>query len=130
MRRVAFFVALGPFLAWLTFWLLQLPEVVTKPLPDNFGFVFAFLLAAYIGGFVPLLAAAGVDEVLARNNVQRLVRAVACGAVGYAGAVAAFYFAAQGAPSEFAKYWFTLGLMGAVSASVCSWLSGKINGAG
>ena len=130
MRRVAFFVVLGPFLAWLTFWLMHVPEVMSRPLPDDFGFVFAFLLAAYIGGVVPLLAVAGLDELMARNNVQRLARATLCGVIGCAAAIAVFYYVASGSPSEFAKYWFTLGLMGAVSAGVCSWLSGKISGAG
>ena len=123
MRRVAFFVFLGPFLAWLTFWLLHVPEVISRPLPDDFGFVFAFLLAAYIGGVVPLLAIGGFDELMARNNVQRLARAGLCGVIGCAAAIAVFYYVALGAPSEFAKYWVTLGLMGAVSATLCSWLS-------
>ena len=123
MRRVAFFTVLGPILAWLIFWLMHLPDVISRPLPDDFGFVFAFLLAAYIGGFIPLLAVAGLDELMARNNVQRLARAAVCGVIGCAAAIGVFYYVASSAPSEFVKYWFTLGLMGAVSAALCSWLS-------
>jgi hypothetical protein len=126
MRRVLFFGLLGPFLVWLTFVLLHVPEAVSKPLPDDFGFVFAFLLAAYVVALLPSLVVAGLDEVMARSGAQPLVRIAACAGVGYAAAIVLCYLAAPAiaAQATFAKYWPALGLLGAVPGAVCSWLSG------
>src|SRR5215213_8689716 len=124
MRRVSFFVLLGPFLSWLIFFAMLLPKLLTGPRFDGgLQFFFAALLVCYVAAVLPLLAIAGIDHLLSRYHWRFLV----CAVVGFGAAYALFYFGAQaaGAQKDFQEYWFFLGLMGGIPAAVCSWLSSE-----
>ena len=124
MRRVSFFVLLGPFLSWLTFFAMLLPKLLTGPRFDGgLQFFFAALLVCYVAGVFPLLVIAGIDHLLSRYHWRVLV----CAVVGFGAAYALFYFGAQaaGAQKDFQEYGLFLGLMGGIPAAVCSWLSGE-----
>ena len=128
MRRVSFFVLLGPFLSWLVFFAMLLPKLLTGPKFDGaLQFFFVALVVCYVGGVLPLLVIAGLDHLLSRYHW----RVLDCAVVGFGAAYTLFYFGAQavGAPRDFQEYWFFLGLMGGIAAGVCSWLSSdKQNG--
>ena len=122
MRRVSFFVLLGPFLSWLVFIAMLLPKLLTGPRFDGaLPFFFIALLICYVAGVLPLLVIAGIDQLLSRYQWRVLV----CAVVGFGAAYTLFYFGTQavGAPRDFQDYWFFLGLMGGIPAGVCSWLS-------
>ena len=134
MRRVSFFVLLGPFLSWLIFIAMLLPKLLTGPRFDGaLPFFFIALLICYVAGVLPLLVIAGIDHLMSRYQWRVLV----CAVVGFGVACTLFYFGAQaaGVPRDFQEYWFFLGLMGGIPAGVCSWLSsekqnGSAGGAG
>jgi hypothetical protein len=124
MRRLSFFVLLGPGLAFLTLLAFLLPLLLTRPFAGIFEFLVAAFLMFYVVELFPLLAIAGVDELMARKLMNRVVRAGVCGVLGFGGAVAGFYFVTRwGAQSEFAEHAAASGLFGAIPAVVCSWLS-------
>ena len=124
MRRVSFFVLLGPFLSWLIFFAMLLPKLLTGPRFDGgLQFFIAALVVCYVAGVLPLLVIAGIDHLLSRYHWRVLV----CAVVGFGAATTLFYFGAQaaGVPKDFQEYWFFLGLMGGIPAGVCSWLSSE-----
>jgi hypothetical protein len=98
------------------------PELLTRPRFDGgLQFFAVALLVCYVFGAVPLLVLAGIDHLLSRYRWRLLVCAVA----GFGTTYILFNYAAQGgAEKDFQTYWFGLGLMGAIPAAVCSWLSG------
>ena len=123
MKRVGYFVLLGPFLSWLVFIAMLSPKLLTGPKFDGaLPFFFIALLVCYVPGVLPLLVIAGIDHLLSRYQWRILV----CAVVGFGAAYTLFYFLAQGGPEkDFRQYWFFLGLMGGIPAAVCSWLSGE-----
>jgi len=125
MRRVLIFVLLGPVLLWLAFGLL-----VFKP--GDLAYYGQMVIVFYVAGAIPMLALAGVDELLTRRQAHRIVKAVACAVIGCAFAAGVFYLLAR----DFRAHWeffediALLGLFGGIPAAVCSWLSGNNKTAG
>ena len=130
MRRLAFFVLLGPPLAWLAFGLLVIPEVVLK-LSDLAIYMMAVVVFYLVGTF-PLLALAGIDEAMSRYQVHRIARAAVCAIIGYAVMIAIAYWLALafGLHEEFATSALWGGPTGAIPAALCSWLAGTAQGEG
>jgi hypothetical protein len=126
MRRVSYFVLLGPLLAWLTLAALLLPEAIGKPFSLDASTVVVSVLASYFVSVGPLLVLAGVEKLLARRALHRIVRIGACAIAGYgiALAIVLYWAPAFGGRRGFAEYTLWFGLLGAVSAAVCSLLSG------
>lgn len=128
MKRLTNFVLFGPLLIWVTFVAMLLPLIIG---PQGFAglgeFLFIALLICYAPGIIPLLALAGLDEVMSRHRVNVWLRVLICGAIGFAAAFALFYYLlkAAGARQEIELYGLWLGLMGGVPAVVCTWLSGR-----
>jgi hypothetical protein len=121
MRRVSFFILLGPFLSWLIFIAMLSPKLLTGPRFDGgLQFFLIALLVCYAPGVLLFLVIAGIDHLLSRYHWRILV----CAVVGFGAAYTLFYIGAQGGPEkDFQQYWFFLGLMGGIPAAVCSWLS-------
>lgn len=126
MRRLSFFVLLGPALAALTFMVLMFRELAKESPWGLLESVVSIFLVFYLLGVVPMLALAGADELMARKSAGRLVRAVVCAAIAYGIAVVVFYFFTQffGAQREFDRYVIAVGFFGLIPAAVCAWLSG------
>jgi hypothetical protein len=126
MRRLSFFILLGPFLSWFIFIAMLLPKLLTGPTFDGaFEFFLIALLVCYVPGVLPLLVIAGIDYLLSRYHWA--IGVLVCAVVGFGAAYALFYFGAQaaGAQKDFQEYGFFLGLMGGIPAAVCSWLSSE-----
>jgi hypothetical protein len=121
LRRLSYFILVGPLLSWLIFVAMLSPKLLTGPRFDGgLQFFAVALLVCYVFGALPLLVLAGIDHLLSRYPWRLLVGAI----LGFGAAYTLFYFAAQGGPEkDFREYWFALGLMGAIPAAVCSWLS-------
>ena len=67
MRRVSFFVLLGPFLSWLVFIAMLLPKLLTGPRFDGaLPFFLIALLVCYAPGVLAFLVIAGIDHLLSR----------------------------------------------------------------
>jgi hypothetical protein len=123
MKRLLTFAFLGPLLSWLIFFAMFSPKLLTGPRFDGGLQFFLFaLLVCYMPGVVPHLAMAGIDHLLSPHRRHILVCAVAGLAVAYA---LLYYLSRGGSEADFQQYWFFLGLMGAIPAAVCSWLSGR-----
>jgi hypothetical protein len=117
MKRFLIFTVLFPPLALAVF---TAPDTFGKhPLLDWWVVGPAYMLA-----IIPAWLAAGVDWALSAKPIYlRIVATAVAGAV-ITGSVALFLW------GFFAGYWPVLmaGLVGAIPAAVCSWLSGKHKG--
>ena len=125
MRRLLIFVLLGPVLLWLGFGLLVLK-------PGDLAYYGQMVIVFYIAGTMPMLALAGIDELLTRYQVHRIVKSVVCAMIGCAFAAGVFYLLAREfrAQWEFLEDIALLGLFGGIPAAMCSWLSGENKTAG
>ena len=126
MRRVSFFVLLGPFLSWLIFVAMLLPKLLTGPRFDGASeFFLIALLVCYAPGVLPFFVIAGIDHLLSRYHWT--VGVLVCAVAGFGAAYALFYAGAQaaGAQKDFQQYGFFLGLIGGIPAAACSWLSSR-----
>jgi hypothetical protein len=112
MRRLLIFALLGPFLGWLSFF------VMTGVMPYNVPGIAIYSFGwAYVLGIVPSLIVCLVDWKL-RDWTWR---ALYCAMAGFLAAQALFIFPFRDAGLEGV---LTLGSIGAVAGAVCSWLSG------
>jgi hypothetical protein len=125
MRRLLIFVLLGPGLLWLAFGLLVIK-------PGDLAYYGQMVIVFYVAGAIPMLALAGVDELLTRTQAHRIVKAVVCAVIGCAFAAGVFYLLARDfrAQWEFVEDIALLGLFGGIPAAVCSWLSNENKTAG
>jgi hypothetical protein len=123
MKRLLTFAFLGPLLSWLIFLAMFSPKLLTGPRFDGgLQFFLIALLVCYVPGVVLHLAMAGIDHLLSPHRWRIAVCAVA----GFAAAYVVFYYLSRGgSEADFQHYQFFLGLMGAIPAAVCSWLSGR-----
>jgi hypothetical protein len=127
-RRFATFILLGPFLVWLTFIILQLPDLIRKP-DAPWGFFGMVLVIVMMIGFVPAFLVACADYAMARKRLSRAVRAAACAVLGYPAAVLGFWIATGqvGLRDSILGDVFSAGLFGVIPAAVCSWVAGRGN---
>jgi hypothetical protein len=126
-RRFAIFVLLGPFLAWLTAFVFQLPALIRNPSFDPLPFYGLVLGIVMIIGFVPAFALACADQVMARKALPLLSRAVACALLAYPVTLLGAWIGlgTGGLRDVFGKGVFMAGLFGMIPAAVCSWLAGR-----
>lgn len=123
MRRLTYFVLLGPLLSWLVFLAMLTPKLLTGPRFDGgLQFFFIALLICYVPGAVGFFLMAGIDHLLSRYRR----RWIPCAAIGFAIAFGLFYWLSRGGPEkDFQDYWIFLGLMGGLPTALCSWLADK-----
>lgn len=128
-KRYPVFVTLGPLLVWLTVVLhLFLPDVLRTPDGATVFFLFMMLVAVAAVGFIPALALAAADHVMAaRFGLSRMLRAAICAALAYPLTTFGFWvvFAQLGLLKVFADEIAVAGLYGIVPAAVCSWVAGR-----
>jgi hypothetical protein len=127
MKRATNFVLIGPLLIWLTFLALLSPKIAVRGFTGAEEFFLIALLVCYAPGIIPLLAVAGVDELMARYLVNVWLRTLVCAGIGFAVAYALFWYGSEavGAQRDFAQYGMWTGLLGGVPAAICSWLSSR-----
>ena len=127
MRRIATFVLLGPFLVWLTTFILLLPAFLKRPDSGTLMFPLTAIIIPVVIGFVPALVLAGLDWLMARQGLSRVARAAGCAVLGYPVALLGFWMALElvGLRSSFADEMLISGLFGTIPAAVCSWVAGK-----
>lgn len=127
MKRLTNFVLFGPLLIWMTFLALLSPQIAVKGLTGIYEFLFVALLICYAPGIIPLLALAGLDELMSRYRINVWLRVLVCGAIGFAVAYALLRYTLQaaGAQRDFEHYGLWLGLLGGIPAAACSWLSSR-----
>jgi hypothetical protein len=123
MKRLAYFVLLGPFLLCVAFMLIVMPDVLRR---DGLSYYWLLIVPAYILGFIPMLALAGLDHLL--SKIHLMMRALACAAVGCVIALVVFYLAADRLglqERDFFDRMIQLGLFGAIPVAVCSLLTAE-----
>ena len=120
MRRFATFILLGPFLAWLTFMILLVPDLIRRPDPPMAAFGIALLGVAAVG-FLPAIGLAWADQQMAHFRLSRVVRAVACAVLAYPAAVLALWIVLgqPGASSSDTAELPVAGLYAMIPAAVC-----------
>ena len=115
MRRVFLFVFVGPLLGYICI-LLWNHTVLGLGSPR---FTFLFVLFAYVSGFVPAFIACAVDYYLDAHRYRVVLTTVV-------GCVATVLFVVVVSlpkiPPLSDLLWY--GLIGAIPAAICSWLSG------
>ena len=130
-RRFTIFVLLGPFLIWLQYMILQVPDLIRNPDGAPLGFFGLVLVIVAMLGVVPGFVLGGVDHLMARRALSRVMRAVVCGVLGYpatlrpAGGSGSGTSACAASTTTFSS----AGLFGVISAALCSWLAGRGRGA-
>lgn len=127
VRRFPIFVLLGPFLVWLTFLLLLVPDLLRKPNGGALAFFGIALLVVAVVGFIPAIVLAWSDHLMAHFGLSRVLRAAICAVLAYPVATLAWWIALgeAGLRSSFADDLYVAGLYGMIPAAVCSWLAGR-----
>ncbi len=126
-RRFTIFVLLGPFLIWLQYMILQVPDLIRNPDGAPLGFFGLVLVIVAMLGVVPGFVLGGVDHLMTRRALSRVMRAVVCGVLGYPATLLAGWwiglwnFGLRSIDDNF----FLGGLFGVISAALCSWLAGR-----
>jgi hypothetical protein len=115
MKRFLVFICLYPLFATAVFYALLAYESGKEP--DRLG---AFLLAAcFIAAVVPALILAAVDSFM--SEAAGRAGSIGTTLVGYGLVLLAASFFWKQLPD----FVYVLGLVGAIPAEVCSWLSGR-----
>jgi hypothetical protein len=116
MKRYLIFVCLFPGIATAVFFALL--SIAVGAFPDNAEAVFV-VGWGYIIGFVPALVCASVDSFLGKTRSPRVIGTTLVGyGIGVLVALAAFDYRLVGRIMAF-------GLIGAIPAAACSWLSNE-----
>jgi hypothetical protein len=129
VKRFATFALLGPFLVWLSGFIWEFPEMIRM---SRDSAEVAFIVVTYlfifiaVAGFIPGLALAGADQVMAKRRLPRVWRAAACAALAYPAAALAIWIvlAPLGVP-EFKAGLPVSALFGVIPAALCSLLAGR-----
>jgi hypothetical protein len=126
MNRFVAFVLLGPLLGAVTMFGLLAPKLVGTwgQSHDHAPFFLLSIGLAYVFGIIPAGLAGWID---ARFSGRPLVKIPVMAVVGYAGAMIAFISACAlvNAMNVFWQIPMLAGLIGAIPAAVCSWLSSE-----
>jgi hypothetical protein len=119
MIRFLFFGALGPFLGFLVF--IAIGGGFKSHAAESFTILLPF---AFLAGVLPALATAVVDRMIAAWGVRSGKRYFLTGLVGYA---AAYLLMLENLleVSPLVSFQFDWGLIGAVPAVICSWVTDK-----
>jgi hypothetical protein len=127
VRRAPIFALLGPFLIWLQFIILQVPDLIRKPDSSVLPFFSLVLVIVIALGIVPGIVLAGVDQLMADRRLSRVMRAVACGALGYPLTLLAGWWIGLSNVGlrSIDDNFYVGGLFGVIAAAVCSWLAGR-----
>jgi hypothetical protein len=114
MKRLLIFALLGPIVGLV-------PMIVALGLPESNALP-VMLVAAYVIGEAPAMLAGGVDWFLAsRLSALARMAVTACAGFGFSLIPA---FVLNNIARESHEF-ILIGIAGAVSAAVCSWLVGK-----
>jgi hypothetical protein len=130
IRRFATFMVLGPFLVWLTAFILHIPRLIR--IPDAGALAFLFLVVGIFMalGLIPGLLLAFADGLMERWKLSRVVRAAASAVLACPVTAAAvwIFLKDSGLLSNVATEVATAGLFGMIPAAVCSWVAGRHRG--
>ncbi|MBR0704413.1 DUF5413 family protein [Bradyrhizobium diazoefficiens] len=119
MRRWSIFVLIGPLVGFLV--LVALGGGFQSHAVEAFLLMLPF---AMVAGVVPAIITASFDYLFEKWGLQQLHRLIGVAIVGY-GAAYLLTFANLAEATPLVFFEFRWGLVGAVPAVICSWLSGS-----
>jgi hypothetical protein len=127
MKRFLIYALLGPpvgFAVLIVMTALLTPRM--RGTPDNalFGAVALAIPAAYLVGLLPAMIVAVVDLLLSKRKLALWPRICACTAAGYIVTMLGTYGFRLPPNGRFLLFGL-FGLVGAIPAALCAWLSGR-----
>ena len=124
MKRFLVYALLGPPIGWAV--LFAMTVLFEPRMRDTFdastlGGAVLLIPFSYLAGLLPAIIVAVVDLLLAKRRLALRPRIGACTAAGYVVAILGMY---GFHPPPTGKA-LVFGLVGAIPAAVCAWLSGR-----